>query len=204
MKKLLWILGYLAALPVLCVVATILVAVALEPDFEDVDGERPPRNLAVMGVRDDGAEAGRCRAFYVADLDRHRDSLPPLRFALEPADVEACEAAFAARRAAGRWVWHYEWEAGGYNPRFEIQDSPRGTVYTVRYARGEDATADTRYRVDPATGQPADFEYVGFFGPSLGVAYVGFGLIGGGAAWLVLVIASLAHWFRSRRMSQRG
>ena len=69
----------------------------------------------------------------------------------------------------------------------------------VAYPPGDDFTADTRYRIDPASGEPADFEFRGFFGPAWGTGVVFFGGVGGIAVWLALVASVVVRAMRGRR-----
>ena len=187
------------SLPIFVVVSTLLSAKLTRPSYESVSLEDPPTELAVIGAWSDALDAVACRAFYYRDLTSWPDSLPPLRYALTDDELSVCRAAFAQYNRDRHWEDDFPWDFRGYFASFEWPGESGPDRVVVAYWSDDDRIADTRYRIDPATGHPTDFEFRAGFGPAMGIGSLLFGTIGGTVAWLAFVVVMGLRWWRSAR-----
>jgi hypothetical protein len=191
LKNLLAIVGALLALPVFALVGT-LIAIPFVYGWEEADREGEPQRGSVAAIieLEDGPY---CRVVSRSTFPRHQDTLA-LRIAVSEDDVELCRTSFTAYGQQGAWsikLDSLEYPAVGF--RLTVANRTDGAVFTVHGAFGE-SSRTTRYRVSE-TGEATS---VSVSGSSLGhgVAVVGFGSMGGFAAWLALVTFLLIKRFR--------
>ena len=199
MKTILHILRVGLALPVFWIVGGFVANPLIAPDFEPIDLVDPPVDLAVLGVWETADGRLGCRAFYYRDLTGHSESLPPLRFSVSTEELERCAIAFREFSIEGRWAEEFEWDQRGFLAAVRRPDDDNPNLFVVTYRSDVDRVADSRYRIDPVSGQPIEFEFRGSFGPAQGLGMLLFGGAGGTAAWLVLVTYLIVRWVRRRR-----
>ena len=200
MKTLARVVAVLLSWPVFCVLGFLAADLVLRPDFEPVDLAEPPLHLAflVAWTGDDGRP--RCRAFYRYELERHADSLPPIRYDLSEDDWRQCVASVTAFRANRSWPDETRWSTAAFGVAISRPETAGPGVIEVAYPPDFDRVAVTRYTVEPERGTPTRIEFRGSFGPAQGVAALFFGGLAGSATWLVLV----SGWLIRRRHRARA
>ena len=199
MRTSLYILLLGAALPVFWIVGFLVANPLIDPEFEPVDLTDPPVDLAVLGAWESADGRLRCRAFYYRDLIAHSESLPPLRFRVSTEELELCATAFREFSIEGRWADEFEWDHPGFLAAVQRPDDDNPSLFVVTYRPDVDRVADSRYRIDPLSGQPIDLEFRGSFGPAQGLGMLVLGGAGGTAGWLLLVTYLIVRWVRRRR-----
>lgn len=202
MKNVLRILLLVAALPAFWVAGFLVANPLIAPDFEPVDLADAPVDLAVLAAWE--AESGEleCRAFYRRHLVQHSSSLPPLRFTVSNEELASCVVAFRQYGVAGRWDNEFDFDRRGFVAGVQRPEAADPGLFIVTYRPDVDRIADSRYRIDPLSGQPTDFEFRGAFGPAQGIGVLMFGGAGGTVAWLLLVVYVATRWVRRRRERQ--
>lgn len=203
MKNILHVLALVLALPFFLICGFLVANILTEPDFEPVDLENPPLDLAVLGAWEESNGELLCRAFYYRDLIARAGSLPPLRFSVSDEEFGLCAAAFRGFGVEGRWENEFDWDRRGFVAGVERPDADDPDLFIVSYRSDDDRVADSRYRIDQVSGEPIAFEFRGYFGPARGIGIVMFGGTAGTIAWVTLLIAVLVRRFRRRRV-ERG
>lgn len=194
MRKLFVVLVFILALPVSWLLGALVANPLLDPAFRPVDLEDPPINLALLAGWTGVDGHTRCRIFYRRDISRHENSLPQLRFDLSDADMAVCIASLEAFLRDGRWPDQFSWDAGIFAADASRRDAEDQQHFEVLYMPDVDRFAETRYQVDPRTGQPTAFEFRGSFGPAQGIGLLIFGGGGGTVFWFALLM-----WYLHRR-----
>jgi len=191
-----YFLALLATLPLFWIVGPLIVDPLTEPHFETVDPVDPPLDLALLGAwsRPDGSWA--CRAFYHRDITAGSELLPPIRYSVSPEEFDQCSEAFRrygrARPSPDRFVF----DSPGHLARLQRPDPDDPDLFVVTYMADDDRFAETRYRVDPRTGRPIDFEFRSYFGPARGLAMMFLGVPVGTLAWIGLAVLLAFRRFR--------
>ncbi len=202
MKTILYVLLVVVALPIFWIVGFLVADPLIAPDFEPVDLTDPPVDLAVLGAWEAGDGRLRCRAFYYRHLTAHSESLPSLRFRVSTEELQLCVTAFREFSIDGRWAEEFDWDQRGFLAAVQRPNDENPDLFVVTYRPDVDRVADSRYRIDPRSGQPTDFEFRGSFGPAQGLGLVLFGGAGGTVAWLLLVAYLVVRWVRARRATR--
>lgn len=194
-KKLLRLLGAVAALPVSVLVGGVLGGlVAYAPQQEDVNA---PSSLVTVMARWDTQGESLCRAFMYRDLLPRLDSLDVL-FALTPEDLDECRADFAAYDNRDGWprvLVEGELNYPGYS--FDVEGTAPLRLMVHR-SSGDATWAKTRYAVQP-DGSISDLETeTASAGQGIGLA------LGGLVGALVWVLWLLTRLFGVLRPGRRA
>ena len=112
--------------------------------------------------------------------------------------------AFDGFRTEGRWAHEFEWDRGQFLVRLQRPDPDDPALMVVSYWSDDDRIADTRYRIDPGSGEPTDFEFRGAYGPAQGIGSLLFGVPGGTAAWVLFLIVLVVRRVKRRRAEGRA